>query len=184
MSVCVCKVRNFVIYEIIFICLATNSNFLFNIEFTIWFSSSIFQSFVLGLPLLLLSGSNPVSRYVVQIILVLVFAICISVVGFIFLPKMLRPLLATGPEHRHSSVRAKFGASYVSSTSGGASRYNSQESRGSDPDVGVAKAARWTHKSRWNHSTRNLLRCLGKMIKVMNYWSIPRGRSKGETFLS
>ena len=110
MSVCVCKVRNFVIYEIIFICLATNSNFLFNIEFTIWFSSSIFQSFVLGLPLLLLSGSNPVSRYVVQIILVLVFAICISVVGFIFLPKMLRPLLATGPEHRHLSVRAKFGA--------------------------------------------------------------------------
>ena len=55
---------------------------------------------------------------------------------------MLRPLLATGPEHRHSSVRAKFGVSYVSSTSGGASRYNSQESRSSDPDVGVAKAAR------------------------------------------
>ena len=55
---------------------------------------------------------------------------------------MLRPLLATGPEHRHSSVRAKFGVSYVSSTSGGASRYNSQESRGSDPDVNVAKAAR------------------------------------------
>ena len=55
---------------------------------------------------------------------------------------MLRPLLATGPEHRHSSVRAKFGASYVSSTSAGASRYNSQESMGSDPDMNVAKAAR------------------------------------------
>ena len=92
---------------------------------------------MLGLPLLLLSGSNPVSRYVVQIILV--FAICISVLGFIFPPKMLRPLLANGSEHRSSSI----GASYVSSTSGGGGvSKRSQESMGSNPDVGGAMAVR------------------------------------------
>lgn len=91
---------------------------------------------MLGLPLLLLSGSNPVSRYVVQIILV--FAICISVLGFIFPPKMLRPLLANGPEHRRSS----FGTSYVSSTSGVGVSKRSQESMGSNHDVDGAMTAR------------------------------------------
>ena len=52
---------------------------------------------------------------------------------------MLRPLLANGSEHRRSS----FGASYVSSTSGGVSK-RSQESMsmGSNPDVGGAMATR------------------------------------------
>ena len=99
---------------------------------------------------MLLSGSNPVSRYVVQ--LILVFAVCISIIGFIFLPKMFRPLLANGPESR-------LGATYVSNTRGGASRLSSnvadirarasrlssQESMGSNPvepsDASGGKAA-------------------------------------------
>jgi len=85
---------------------------------------------------LLLSGSNPVSRYVVQIILV--FAICISVIGFIFLPKMLRPLLDNESEHR-----PRLGVSYVSSTSNAVSRLNSQESNmSSNPDAGDASGAK------------------------------------------
>ena len=71
--------------------------------------------------------------------IILVFAICISVIGFIFLPKMLRPLLANESEHR-----PRFGGvSYVSSTSNAVSRLNSQESNmSSNPDAGDASGAK------------------------------------------
>ena len=55
---------------------------------------------------------------------------------------MLRPWLAKGTEHRQSSARSKFGASYVSGTRAGASRLNSQESMGSNPYAGDSTGAK------------------------------------------
>ena len=49
--------------------------------------ASILQAALIGLPLLFLADSNPVARYVVRS--VLVFVICMSVLVFIFVPKVM-----------------------------------------------------------------------------------------------
>lgn len=48
--------------------------------------ASILQAFMIGVPLLFLADDNPTARYVVRS--VLVFVICIAVLGFVFVPKM------------------------------------------------------------------------------------------------
>ena len=50
--------------------------------------ASILQAALIGLPLLFLADSNPVARYVVRSLLV--FVICMSVLLFIFVPKVLK----------------------------------------------------------------------------------------------
>jgi len=57
---------------------------------------SILQASLIGLPLLFLSNTNPTARYVVRVILV--FVVCISILGFIFVPKMLRSKSAADNE--------------------------------------------------------------------------------------
>ena len=49
--------------------------------------ASILQAFLIGVPLLFLSESSPTARYLVRSILV--FVICMSVLLFIFVPKMI-----------------------------------------------------------------------------------------------
>lgn len=49
--------------------------------------ASILQAFLIGLPLLFLSNTTPTSRYVVRSLLI--FVICMSMLGFIFVPKIL-----------------------------------------------------------------------------------------------
>eukprot|EP00977_Amphora_coffeiformis_P021241 scaffold9085_cov215-Amphora_coffeaeformis.AAC.9 len=55
--------------------------------------ASILQAFLIGLPLLFLVDDNPIARYVVRSILV--FVVCMSVLGFVFVPKMLASKEAT-----------------------------------------------------------------------------------------
>jgi len=50
--------------------------------------ATILQSFLIGLPLLFLTNTNATARFLVRAILV--FAVCMSILCFIFIPKMLR----------------------------------------------------------------------------------------------
>jgi len=48
--------------------------------------ASILQAFLIGCPLLFLADTNPVARYVVRTLLI--FVLCMSMLGFIFIPKI------------------------------------------------------------------------------------------------
>jgi hypothetical protein len=64
--------------------------------------ASILQSLLIGIPLLFMTNQNSVARYSIRTILV--FSICMSVLCFIFLPKMTRRKNTTGQISRSSSV--------------------------------------------------------------------------------
>ena len=49
--------------------------------------ASMMQAFLVGLPVLLLVDEEPTARYVVSVLLI--FCVCIAVIGFIFVPKVL-----------------------------------------------------------------------------------------------
>jgi gamma-aminobutyric acid type B receptor len=49
--------------------------------------ASVMQAFLVGLPVLLLVDEEPTARYVVSVLLI--FCICMAVIGFIFVPKVL-----------------------------------------------------------------------------------------------
>ena len=63
--------------------------------------ASILQSLLIGIPLLFITNQNSVAKYSIRTILV--FAICMSVLCFIFLPKMNRGINTTGKTNRSSS---------------------------------------------------------------------------------
>lgn len=63
--------------------------------------ASILQGLLIGVPLLFLSDTNPMARYVVRSLLV--FVLCASVLGFIFLPKIVNGVKREASSRRTSS---------------------------------------------------------------------------------
>jgi hypothetical protein len=63
---------------------------------------SILQSLLMGIPLLFITNQNSAARFSIRTILV--FAICMSVLCFMFLPKMTRRKDTAGQTGRSSSV--------------------------------------------------------------------------------
>jgi competence protein ComGC len=64
--------------------------------------ASILQSLLIGIPLLFLTNQNGGARFIIRTILI--FAICMSVLCFIFIPKMTRQKPTPGQTNRNSSV--------------------------------------------------------------------------------
>jgi len=71
--------------------------------------ASIMQAFLIGCPLLFLSDNTPVARYIVRSLLV--FVVCMSMLGFIFLPK----ILFVRKGGRQGSARPSASANYMNS---------------------------------------------------------------------